>query len=379
MARSKADSESLLNVIFTYINSIANERDIDRLLILLADMGRDLINADRCTVWLLDDKAGKLWSKVAHGMERISIPRDAGVAGYVAAHGKPLIINDPYNDPHFDRDVDKNTGYVTKNILTLPIYDAEGTTIGVFQAVNKLTDPQEFTDTDVEHLLLAATYTGKTIEAARLQEEIDTTQRETIFTLAETCEMRSKETGNHVKRVAEYSTLFAAAYGLGESEAMVLKLASPLHDIGKIAIPDSILLKPGKLTPEEWEVMKTHADLGYDMLRHSERKILKSSSIVAREHHERWDGKGYPRGLAGEEIHVYGRITAIADVYDALSSDRVYKKAWDSDRIVELLKEERGRQFEPALVDILLTRMHEFLEIKETYKDDLSYFRKAEA
>jgi HD-GYP domain-containing protein (c-di-GMP phosphodiesterase class II) len=375
MERADSASKSLLDTIFTYIGSIANERDMDRLLILLADMGRDLINADRCTVWLLDEKADTLWSKVAHGVDRITIPKDVGVAGSVAKNGKPLIINDPYNDPRFDKEVDKNTGYVTKNILALPIQNGEGMTIGVFQAINKLTGPKEFTDSDLEHLLLAATYTGKTIEAAQLQEEIDTTQREMIFTLAETCEMRSKETSNHVKRVAEYSMLFALAYGLGESEAMLLKLASPLHDIGKIAIPDSILLKPGKLTAAEWEIMQTHATLGYDMLKHSERKILKSSATVALQHHERWDGKGYPRRIAGNDIHIFGRISAIADVFDALGSDRVYKKAWEMDRIVDLLKEERGRQFEPKLVDIFLENVDEFNDVKETYKDDFSHFR----
>ena len=130
--------------------------------------------------------------------------------------------------------------------------------------------------------------------------------------------MRSKETGQHVKRVAEFSHLFAVKHGMSEDEAELLRLAAPMHDIGKIAIPDSILHKPGKLTPEEWTEMKAHTTLGYEILKHSERRLLKAAAIVANEHHEKWDGSGYPNGIKGEKIHVYGRITAMADVFDAL-------------------------------------------------------------
>jgi len=263
-----ASPDELLRTIFDYVGRIADERDIDQLLILLADMGRDLISADRCTVWLLNRKTKELWSKVAHGMDRIIIPVTAGIAGCVAVTGDSLIINDPYSDDRFDKDVDKKTGYHTRNILGLPINDGEGKIIGVFQAINKMPEPENFSEQDLEHLLLAATYTGKALDAAILQEEIEATQREIIFTLAETGEMRSKETGYHVKRVAEFSRLFAVKYGMNEEEAELIKLSAPMHDIGKIAIPDSILLKPGKLTPEEWKIMQSHASLGYEMLKH---------------------------------------------------------------------------------------------------------------
>ena len=360
----------LLETIFSYIARIADERDIDRLLILLADMGRDLIAADRCTVWLLNPKTDSLWSRVAHGVDRITLPKGVGIAGHVAAEGQPLIINDPYHDARFDKEVDKRTGYHTRSILALPIFDSGGKTLGVFQAINKKAEPSNFSKTDMEHLLLAATYTGKILEAAMLQEEIEATQREIIFTLAETGEMRSKETGFHVKRVAEYCRLFADKYGLSQPETELLKLASPMHDIGKIAISDSILLKPGKLTDEEWAIMKTHTTLGFDMLKHSERRLLKSASIIAHQHHEKWDGTGYPCGLKEQEIHIYGRITAISDVFDALGCERVYKKAWDMDRIVNLFKAESGFQFDPDLVRVFLENLEDFVLIKETYKDE---------
>lgn len=367
-----AKQQSLLKTIFSYVGKIADERDIDRLMILLADMGRDLISADRCTVWLLNHKTNQLWSKVAHGMDRVVIPRSTGIAGCVATSGEALIINDPYNDSRFDKDVDKRTGYRTRNILALPILDGEGKILGVYQAINKMPAPAAFSRQDLEHLLLAATYTGKALDAALLQEEIEATQRELIFTLAEAGEKRSKETGQHVKRVAEYSYLFASGCGMSDTEAQLVRLAAPMHDIGKIAIPDAILQKPGKLDENEWGIMKTHSELGYEILMHSERRMLKAAAVIARQHHEKWDGSGYPQGLKGEGIHMYGRITAMADVFDALGCPRVYKPAWELERIVSLFKAERAHQFDPELVDVFLKHLDAVVKIKETYKDEPS-------
>jgi len=364
--------QTLLKTIFSYVGRIADERDIDRLMILLADMGRDLISADRCTVWLLNNKSGELWSRVAHGMDRVVIPCGAGIAGCVAASGEALIINDPYNDSRFDKEVDKRTGYRTRNILALPILNGEGQILGVYQAINKMPEPAAFSRQDLDHLLLAATYTGKALDAALLQEEIEATQRELIFTLAEAGEKRSKETGQHVKRVAEYSYLFAASCGMNETEAQLVRLAAPMHDIGKIAIPAAILQKPGKLDDQEWGIMKTHSDLGYQILEHSERRMLKAAAVIAHQHHEKWDGSGYPQGLKGEDIHIYGRITAMADVFDALAFPRVYKPAWELERIVSLFKAERGHQFDPRLADVFLHNLDAVVRIKEEYGDEPS-------
>lgn len=202
-----------------------------------------------------------------------------------------------------------------------------------------------------------------------LSDEIIKTQKEIIYAMGTIAETRSKETGQHVRRVAEYSKYFALKLGLGEEEAEMLKLASPMHDVGKIGIPDSILNKPGKHTPEEFEIMKTHALLGYDMLKHSNKKILQTAAIVAKEHHEKYDGSGYPYGLKGEEIHIYGRITAVADVFDALGSDRVYKKAWEDERIFELFKEQKGKHFDPKIIDIFFENLEDIFVIRNRYKD----------
>ncbi len=199
--------------------------------------------------------------------------------------------------------------------------------------------------------------------------DIEDIQREIIFTMGTIGESRSKETGNHVRRVAEYSYLLAKLSGLKEEEYELLKQASPMHDIGKVAIPDSILHKTDKLNKLEIELMKTHAMKGYDLLKSSDRPLLKMAAIIAKEHHEKWDGTGYPTGLKEEEISIYGRITAICDVFDALGSDRCYKKAWKDEDIFKYLQDEKAKHFDPRLIDILFENLDKFLVIREKYKD----------
>ena len=200
-----------------------------------------------------------------------------------------------------------------------------------------------------------------------LNQAIITTQQEVIATMGAIGETRSKETGEHVLRVAEYSRLLALKAGVSNEEADELKMASPMHDIGKVGIEDAILNKPDKLTNMEFEIMKTHAEIGYEMLSGSNQRLLQTAAIVAYEHHEKWDGSGYPRGLKGEEIHLFGRITAIIDVFDALSHDRVYKKAWPLEEIFKLLKSEREKHFDPNLVDLFFENLDEFLAVKKTF------------
>ncbi len=206
-------------------------------------------------------------------------------------------------------------------------------------------------------------------ELMALKIEIEETQREVVFTMGSIGESRSKETGNHVKRVAEYTYLLAKYVGLPEKECEMLKQASPMHDIGKVAIPDAVLNKPGRFNEEERAIMDTHAQLGYDMLKYSNRSLLKMAATVAYEHHEKYNGTGYPNQTAGEDIHIYGRITALADVFDALGSERVYKEAWDDERIFKMFKEERGEHFDPKLIDIFFENLDEFLAIRDSMQD----------
>ena len=186
-------------------------------------------------------------------------------------------------------------------------------------------------------------------------------------------EKRSKETSIHVRRVANLSFYLAIKCGLSEQEAVMLRVSSPMHDIGKIGINDAILLKPGKLDDQEFEEMKKHAQLGHDILKNSKREILKNASIIAFQHHEKFDGSGYPTGLVGEDIHIFGRISAIADVFDALTHKRCYKEPWPIDQVTNLLKEERGKHFDPKLVDIILNNLNyitENMDRREGYTDN---------
>lgn len=198
----------------------------------------------------------------------------------------------------------------------------------------------------------------------RLALEIEENQCEMIYILMEVMESTSDETGQHIKRVADACKLLAhhVPY-LSEDDANSVFLASPMHDIGKIAIPENILHKPGKLTDDEMTIMKTHAEKGYELLKSSKRRLTTAASIIAREHHEKWDGTGYPRGLKGEEIHIYGRIVALADVFDALTHKRQYKDAWSTDDAVEYIKSHSGSHFDPALVEIFVDNLPDFLSI----------------
>jgi response regulator RpfG family c-di-GMP phosphodiesterase len=204
-------------------------------------------------------------------------------------------------------------------------------------------------------------------EIIALNEEIINTQKEVVFTMGSIGEARSKETGDHVRRVAEYSYLLAILYGLHENEANLIRQASPMHDIGKVGIADEILNKPAKLTDLEFDIMKTHAELGYEMLKHSNRPILTASAQIALTHHEKYDGSGYPKGLRGEDIPIFGRITAIADVFDALGHDRCYKKAWELEEILKLFSEQRGQHFDPVLIDLFFENLDKFLEIRNSF------------
>ena len=206
-------------------------------------------------------------------------------------------------------------------------------------------------------------------ELITLHQEIENTQQEVIYRMGEIAESRNKETGYHVKRVAEYSRLLALKVGLDEQEANLIASASPMHDIGKVGIPDMILLKPGSLTNEEWEIMRTHSILGFNVLKNSERPLLKTAAVIAKEHHEKYDGTGYPSGLKGEEIHPYARIVAIADVFDALSQTRPYKPAWSDEKIFNFLKEEKSKHFDPKLIDVFFEHLDEFLAIRTHFQD----------
>lgn len=206
-------------------------------------------------------------------------------------------------------------------------------------------------------------------EVSRATRDIEKREYETLSILGEAAEFRDPETGQHVFRVSSYSKILAAALGFDEGRQQTIFHSAPLHDIGKIGIPDSILLKPGPLDKDEFTLMKTHTSIGYNLTRKSSSVFLRTGAEIAISHHEKYDGSGYPKGLEGENIPIYGRIVAIADVFDALTSRRPYKEPWSFEDASNLLKEQRGRHFDPKLIDIFTEQIDQFREIKENYQD----------
>ena len=260
-------------------------------------------------------------------------------------------------------------GKVLKEDTKIIIQNIDKIENGKYDQTTILNRPDELGEISLAMKNMAGSIKDGIHQIESLSDEIINTQKEIIYTMGEIAETRSKETGNHVKRVAEYSKILALKLGLSLEEAEMLKLASPMHDIGKVGIPDEILNKPGKLTPDEFEIMKTHAQMGYDMLKHSNKPILQAAAIVSKEHHEKYNGKGYPRGLKGEDIHIFARITVVADVFDALGSDRVYKKAWEDEKIFELFNSEKGEHFDPKVITAFFDSLDEIKIIRERFKD----------
>lgn len=232
-----------------------------------------------------------------------------------------------------------------------------------------ITHDSKLTELDKQLLEIYSANIAIGYENLLMQEEVLNTQKEVVYMLSEAVEERSKETGAHVKRIAHLCYAIALKYGLDEDQAQLIKLATPLHDVGKVGIPDAVLNKPGRHNEEEWEVMKSHAKIGEDMLKKSDRKTLQFASVIAGQHHEKWDGTGYPVGLKGEEIDLAARICALADVFDALGSDRCYKEAWSNEEIIEYIKSQSDRQFEPKLVEIFLQNFDEMASVRKMFPD----------
>jgi putative two-component system response regulator len=249
--------------------------------------------------------------------------------------------------------------------------------LGAIDFLNKPLDGAEFLarvknmlDLRASQKQVAARAEWLTCEVEKATREILARERETLFCLGRAAEYRDPETGAHILRMAHYSRLIAARLGLSDDEQQLILSAAPMHDIGKLGTPDNILLKPGRLTPEEFEIMKQHAMIGYRILKDSSSRVLQAGAEIARTHHEKFDGSGYPDGLRGESIPLHGRIVAVADVFDALTSERPYKKAWEIARALEFLRDGSGTHFDPRCVDAFLRDTDEVLAIRERYRDD---------
>jgi len=224
-------------------------------------------------------------------------------------------------------------------------------------------------DVDTKLLDMFSRNISIALENLYLDREMIETQTDIIATLGDVVETRSNDTGNHVRRVAHLSRVVGTAAGLSAEDCQLLYMASPMHDVGKVAIPDAILLKPGPLDADEWAHMKRHAAIGQAVFGRSTRPLLRAAAVIAGQHHERFDGTGYPLGLAGEQIHIFARVVALVDVFDALMHRRCYKEAWPLEQVLDEIRSQRGRQFNPALVDAMLASLGQVMDVMAKFRE----------
>lgn len=313
-----------------------------------------LLGAERGSLLLRDDETGELCFEVALGeggdlLKEVRLACGEGIAGWVAEQGEGVIIHDVHNDARFYSSADGVSGFVTRDMVCVPVC-SKGRVIGVLQAINKTEGA--FDEDDMDLLAALGNQVAVAIENATLYEELKETFFETAAALAETIEKRDPYTGGHTRRVMDYSILIAEQLGLPSDDIEQIRLAAILHDIGKVAISDEILRKPGGLTDEEFDVMKSHAAVSGDILGLVRR--LGPLIPAVRGHHERPDGSGYPDGLSASELPMSARIIAVADSYDAMVTDRPYRSGMPVDAAVSQLRQHAGTQFDSEVVDAFL-------------------------
>lgn len=343
--------------------AVAAEKDINKLLFTIAEEARDAVQADRCTVFLYDSATDELWSKVALGLgsQELRFNASQGLAGHVFRTGETINIKDAYSDDRFNKEIDSKTGYRTNTILCMPIRNIEQKIIGVFQILNKLSG--YFTKEDEDILVAIGSSAGISLENAKLfarQQELLEEQKivfdSFISTLAASIDARDKITAGHSTRVRMYSTLIAEEFGMEGKDLEIIQKAAALHDIGKIGIRDSVLQKEGKLTDEEYKHIQEHVEITHNILE----KIHMSDDFkliteIACSHHEKYNGSGYYRHLKGEEIPFGGRILAVADVFDAITSKRHYRDKMPIQKVISILIGDSGSHFDGNIVDKFLS------------------------
>ena len=347
---------ALLNVART----LAAETSLEHLLKTVAEEIKKVLDADRCTVFLLDKERNELVSKVALGMgtQELRFPADKGLAGYVAQMGEIINIEDAYKDDRFNQDIDKETGYRTKTILCMPIWNMKHEILGVFQVLNKNNDAV-FTKEDEEILIAIGSSAGIAIENAKLFEsqQLMIDKQKELFknfvdTLAASIDARDKITAGHSNRVKMYSELICEVMKLNEKATANIIHAAILHDIGKIGIRDAVLQKDGKLTDDEYKHIQEHVKITYDILnRVYISEEFKEVAEIASSHHEKYDGTGYFRKLKGEEIPLGGRILAVSDVFDAITSKRHYRDKMPIKNALDIIKSGAWKHFDGDIVD----------------------------
>jgi HD-GYP domain-containing protein (c-di-GMP phosphodiesterase class II) len=343
---------ALLSQLSQILNSTLDHKEIRR---RAMEAATRLMKAEVGSLLLVDEEKRQLYFEVALGdqeeeIKTITLNFGEGIAGWVAQHGKPLVVNSPKKDPRFFKGVDERTEFKTRNIICVPV-KVKKKLIGVLEAINKK-GKGKFDREDLTLLTSLADQVAIALDNSRLYEELEEMFFQTAESLADAIEKRDPYTGGHTQRVTVYSQSIAKYLQLEPLEKKWLKIASVLHDIGKIGVEDDILKKREKLTPEEFNVIKRHSDMGAEILEH----IRQLREIVpgVKYHHEHVDGKGYPNGLKGKQIPILAKIVAVADTYDAMTTDRPYRKAMEKEGAIEELKRCSGTQLDKEVVEAFM-------------------------
>ncbi|WP_353683931.1 HD domain-containing phosphohydrolase [Thermodesulfovibrio sp. 3907-1M] len=355
-----------LEVLLKAAPKITREKRLNNLIEILSNLAKEIIEVDRCSLFIIDEPKKELYTIFAHGVKEIRIPLTSGIAGHVVKTGKSYVTENAYKSKFFNPEIDRASGYITRNILAVPVIDSKGKVIGVYQAINK---SGRFNNTDIRLMKLIAEFAAAAIETRMLYEKIKEVQKKVLIKLSKAAEYKDPETPNHFLRVGLISSLIAEKLGIDEERCELLMLASTMHDIGKIGIPDRILQKSGRLEPDEWEIMKKHPIIGYELLYDEESELLQMAAIIALEHHERWDGKGYPFAKKENEISLWARIVGVVDNFDTLTTDKDDRESWSIDKAVSYIEAMKEKAFDPEVVDVFFENLKKIIEIKEKYKD----------
>ena len=359
-----------LQLLLSLAAKINSSLELRSVLVSILRAAEEITNAEASSILL---KSGEgLSFEVATGekadkLVKLTLKRGEGIAGYVAETGKPVIINDTSKDSRHKKEIDEVIGFKTRNLLAVPLR-LNDEVIGVLEVINKR-DDEGFDEADKSDLMLLAELSAIAIDKARRHEALQELFLNSIRALTAALDARDPYTRGHSERVTQFALAIAEELSLSEEEKKNLELAALLHDIGKVGIEDAILKKPGRLSPEEYELMKTHPEKGYSILKFI--KQLEPLLCGVRYHHEHYDGSGYPAGLNGEEIPLYARIIAIADIFDALTSDRPYRPRFTEHEAIRIMREEAGRQLDPEVFEAFM-RAYEKGKIRaQSYQDEV--------
>jgi len=371
--------------------ALSSERDLGKLLTAILQEARNFTSAEGGTLYgvegdqlrflatqndALDRRGGEDYAAQEIGQ---CLPLSTeSMAGYVGLTGEVINLQDVYLIPpdrpyRFNRQFDSRHGYRTQSMLMVPMKDVGGDILGVLQLINARDSAGQVVAFDGrwEDLIMSlASQAAVALRNAKLTEELKAAYEDTIFRLSVAAEYKDQETANHIRRVSYYSAILAEELGLDDQRVETIRWAAPMHDVGKIGIPESILQKPGRLTPEEFSTMKQHTVLGGRLFDGAESPLLRTSATVALTHHERYDGSGYPRGLSGNAIPIEGQSVALADVFDALSSDRCYKPAYPIERCLENIRTDCARHFHPDVIRAFMSRLDDILAVRAEYGDE---------